>query len=273
MLLYLDKCHYFRYNMPVSIKGRRGKIGLLKKNPYTWAGLTLLIAGSLLSLSAYFILLLTWVTALGISMLILSFILLALGRTIPKLPPEVCGLLLETGIDNMATIVEELGIRTKAIYLPSSLTNGRPQALIPLHSNSSLPLINKALPQRLIVKYGASPEDIGLLLSTVGSTAVGLLGSRPGPTADELEAALTSLFTGILGVADRTRVFCHDNHIKVEIDNPCFKNGTTWSHQCLGGPLASVVASVAAEARDKPVTIKQEENHGRKCLVELEVMG
>ncbi len=38
-------------------------------------------------------------------MLILSFILLALGRTIPKLPPEVCGLLLETGIDNMAAIL------------------------------------------------------------------------------------------------------------------------------------------------------------------------
>ena len=112
---------------------------MLHKNPYTWAGLGLLVAGSLVSLSSYFILLLTWLTALGISMLILSFILFALGRTIPKLPPEVSALLLETGIDNIATIVEELGIRTKAIYLPSSLTSGRPQALIPLHSNPSLP--------------------------------------------------------------------------------------------------------------------------------------
>jgi len=144
------------------------KIGLLNKNPYTVAGLGLLIAGSLVSPLAYFILALTWLTALGICMLILSLILLVLGRTIPKLPPEVCGLLLETGIDNMATIVEELGIRTKAIYLPSSLTNGRPQALIPLHSNPSLPPINKALPHRLIVRYGASPDDIGLLLSQSG---------------------------------------------------------------------------------------------------------
>ncbi len=71
-------------------------------------------------MSAYFIFHLVWLTALGICMLIISFILLALGRTIPKLPPEVCTLLLETGIDNMATIVEELGIRTKAVYLPSS---------------------------------------------------------------------------------------------------------------------------------------------------------
>ena len=244
---------------------------LLNKNPYTWAGLSLLIAGSLVSLTAYFILLVTWITALGISMLILSFILLALGRTIPKLSPEVCRLLLETGIDNMATVVEELGIKANAIYLPSSLTGGQPQALIPLHSSPSLPPINKPLPQRLIVKYGDSPDDIGLLLSTIGSTAVGLLESRPGPTSDELESALTSLFAGILGVADRTRVICNNNHIKVEIRNPRIENGTSWSHRCLGGPLASMVASVAAEARDKPVTIKQEEHHKGKCSIVLEV--
>ncbi|MFQ6122103.1 MAG: hypothetical protein ACE5LA_03480, partial [Dehalococcoidales bacterium] len=62
---------------------------MLNKNSYIWAGLGLLIAGSLISLADYFIFLLTWLTALGICMLILSFILLALGRTIPKLPPEV----------------------------------------------------------------------------------------------------------------------------------------------------------------------------------------
>jgi len=246
---------------------------LLNKNPYTWAGLGLLVAGSLVSLSSYFILLLTWLTALGISMLILSFILLTLGRTIPKLSPEVSTLLLETGIDNIATIVEELGVRAKAIYLPSSLTSGKPQALIPLHSNPSPSLITKALPQRLIVRYGASPDDIGLLLSTTGTTAVGMLELRPGPTSEELESALTSLFRGILGVADGARVIYHENHVSVEIHNPRIENKATWFHQCLGGPLASIVASVAAEAWDKPVTIKQEEHFRGRCSIELEVLG
>lgn len=243
------------------------------KNPYTWAGLGLLVAGSLVSLSSYFILLLTWLTALGISMLILSFILLALGRTIPKLSPEVSTLFLETGIDNIAAIVEELGISSKAIYLPSSLTSGKPQALIPLRSNPSPSLITKGLPQRLIVKYGASPDDIGLLLSTTGTTAVGMLESTPGPNSAELESALTSLFRGILGITDGTRVIDRENHISVEISNPRIENKTTWFHQCLGGPLASIVASVAAEAWDKPVTIKQEEHHKGKCSIELEVLG
>ena len=205
-------------------------------------------------------------------MFILSFILLALGRTIPKLSPEVCSLLLETSVDNIAAIVEELGIKAKAVYLPSSLTSGRPQALIPLHTNPALPPLDEALPQRLIVRYGANPDDIGLLLSTVGSTAIGMLESRPGATSTELESAMTSLFSGILGVADRTRVVHHENHIKVEIYNPRIENRATWSHHCLGGPLASIAATVVAEALDKPVSINQEEQNGRKYSVELEVL-
>ena len=91
---------------------------MLKKNSYTWTGLALLITGLLLSLSSHFVLLITWLTALGVAMLILSLILLALGSAIPKLPPEFSALLLETGIENIAAMVEELGVRSKGIYLP-----------------------------------------------------------------------------------------------------------------------------------------------------------
>ena len=246
---------------------------MLKKNSYTWAGLGLLVAGSLLFLVSHFILLLTWLSALGISMLILSFIMLALGRTIPRLSPEVSTLLLETGINNIAAVVEELGIWSRALYLPTSLTGGRPQALIPLHSNPSPPLLTGTLPQRLIVKYGADPDDIGLLVTTTGTTAVSMLEAKPVPTPAGLESALTSLFRGLLGVADGVRVITDDNHIQVEIYHPRIENKATWSHECLGGPLASIVASVAAEAWDKPVTIKQEEHRRGRCSVELEVLG
>ncbi len=241
------------------------------RNTYTWAGLGLLIAGGLITLPAYFIFHLIWLTALGICMLILSFILIALGKAVPKLPPEVCSLLLETGVDNIASLIEELGIKSKAIYLPSSLAGKYPRAFIPLHSNGSHPEITKALPKRLIARYGSSPEDIGLLISTIGSAATGMLESKPGATPDELEAALTSLLIGRLGVASSTRVICNNNHINVEIFKPRLENGASWSHQCLGGPLATVVASVAAEAWDKPMTISQEVQVNGKYSVELEV--
>jgi hypothetical protein len=99
-----------------------------------------------------------------------------------------------------------------------------------------------------------------------------MLESKPGATAAELESSLTSLFAGKLGVADGTRVICNDGHIKVEINKPRLENGTSWSHQCLGGPLATIVASIAAEAWDKPMTIKQEGRVNGKYYVELEVI-
>ena len=44
---------------------------MLSRNPYIWAGLGLLVVGSLVCLSAYLIFGLIWLTALGISMLII----------------------------------------------------------------------------------------------------------------------------------------------------------------------------------------------------------
>lgn len=246
---------------------------MLQRNSYTWAGLGLLVTGLPVAAVAFFVLRLTWLTALGVSMLILSFVLLALSRTIPRLPPEVGGLLLETGVDNMAKIVEELGIKGKAIYLPSSLTGSKPQALIPLHANPALSRITKTLPQRLIIRHGSRPDDIGLLFSTVGSATFSLLETKPRPTSVGLESALTTLLAGTLGIADKTRVTCHQKLITVEVFNSRLENRTNWCHDCLGGPLASIVATVAAEAWDQPVTVKYEEQTGGKCLIELEVTG
>jgi hypothetical protein len=241
------------------------------RNPYTWTGLGLLTAGLFISITGYFIFQLVWLTALGICLLILASILIALAKAVPRLPPEVCGLLLETGIGNIATLIEELGIKTKAIYLPSSLSSDYPRAFLPLHSNGSCPRITRTLPRRMLARYGAAPEEIGLLISTIGSTALSLLETKPGGTPAELESALTSLFTGRLGVADRTRVISYNGTIKVEIDRPRLENGTSWSHRCLGGPLATVVASVAAEAWNRPMTISREEQNNGKYCIELEV--
>jgi hypothetical protein len=204
-------------------------------------------------------------------MLILAAILIALGRAVPRLPPEVCSLLLETGIENIAALIEELGIKTKAIYLPSSSTCRYPRAFIPLHVNGSRPEITKSLPKRLIARYGSNPDDIGLLVSTIGSAAAGMLETRPEATPEHLESALTSLLTGRLGVADGARVFCANNHISIEIHRPRLENGSTWSHQWLGGPLATLVASVAAEAWQKPMTISKEDSDNGKHCIELEI--
>lgn len=241
------------------------------RNPYVWAGFGLLVAGGLISATAYFVLNIVWLTALGIAMLILSFICLALGRTIPKLSPEVSALFLETGNENLASLIEELGIKAKAVYLPSSLAHGRPKALIPLHSNPALPVITDTLPERLIVKYGPGADDVGLLVTTPGSTAVGMLESVPESTLPNLEAALTSLLRGVLGIADGATVLNRDG-ILVEVRNPRLESRPTSTHATLGGPLASIVASVAAEVLGKPVVIRQDEKRGTRQSVTLTIL-
>ena len=234
----------------------------------------MLVAGVVVTLASLFILSsVVWLTALGLAMLILAFILLALARTIPRVPPEVGVLLLETGIDNIAAVVEELGIKSKPVYLPSSLTGGRPQALIPLQDNPSPPKITEALPQRFIVRYGPGPDDVGLLVTTVGTIAAGMLESPPGPSPDQLESALTSLLTGKLGAADRISVSLTNPGFRVEVRNPRVQSTGASSHQCLDSSLASVIASVAAEAWDGPVVVAREERRGRTHTIELETAG
>ena len=244
------------------------------RNPYTWTGLSFIIIGALLIPASLFLFPLTWLTALGIAVLILSFILLALGRTIPKLSPQASALLLETGIDNLATVFEELGVRSKAVYLPSSTTSGNFKALVPLNGNTSPLKLAKALPQRLIVRYGNDTEDVGLLVTTVGNVAARMLESKPGPSAGEVEAALTYLLRGVLGVADTSEVVVLTEHnIRVNISNPHIENKETQSSQCLGSPLASIAASVIAEAWDRPFTVIQEERNRKKHFIDLMVVG
>ena len=244
---------------------------MANRNPYTWSGLGLLVAGVLISVVAYFIFQSMWLTALGLCMLILSFILVALGKAIPRLPPEVCYLLMETGVDNISSLLEELGIKSQAIYLPPAPPRSYPVALIPLHADGLKPKITRTLPRRLIARYGDTPEDIGILLSTIGSSAARMLESKPGPTAGELEAALTSLFTGKLGIAEGASVTCTEDSIKVGIKNPHTESGVSQSYQCLGSPLASIVASVAAEAWGRPMTVKEEGKLKDEFHIELEI--
>jgi hypothetical protein len=52
----------------------------------------------------------------GISGVILGVVSLALGRSLPRISPEASLMLLEAGSDNIAILVEELGLRARAIY-------------------------------------------------------------------------------------------------------------------------------------------------------------
>ena len=209
-------------------------------------------------------------TALGFSAVLVGLVSYGVSRGQPKLPPQAVDLLLQSSVENVSALVEELGLKTKAVYLPSSLTGDKPKALIPI--DESLEFSGKAVPNRLIVKFGLKPEAMGLLVVTPDSAVKGLVESKPDCSAGDIESGLSSVLLGTLGLADGVRVSFSEDRVLVEVANPVFKDMKMWIYECLGTPVASISASVAAEVLDLPVKVVSEEFSRGKCLLELKVV-
>ncbi len=137
---------------PISIEDSERKsvatVTSTRQRPYISTGIGFLVSGAIIASVSQFVIQMNWLTAMGIAMVIIALVMIALGRTIPKLSPEASLILMETGTDNIASLLEELGISSKAIYLPPSSVNTRPQALIPLQEKPINAQSINSLPQR-----------------------------------------------------------------------------------------------------------------------------
>ena len=241
---------------------------------YKLTGLALISSGIILSTLAFFMLTSIPLTALGLSTIILGSVMLAVSATLPRIPAEASRLMLESGIRNASALIEELGLRSKAIYLPSRLTGGKPLALIPLASNPETPRIAKPISKRLIVQFGLDPENIGLLMETPGTLAAEMFEKPSEKSAGALETAISTLLVNVLGVVDSVRISIEDERLAVELLNPKVDfEEEAMALKVLGSPLASTVASLIAESLDKPVIVDSEENTGKALLIRLQVVG
>jgi hypothetical protein len=244
---------------------------ILLKNNYQTLAKCLALIGILLAVFSYTMLNSTPLTALGISTIIISTISFAIAKGQPKIPPEASAILLQASIENISSIVEELGLKSKAVYLPSSITGDKPKALIPFDSQANLG--NKTLPKRLIVKYGKNPHDVGLLIITPGSTVGSLVEPKPDCSVQDLEASLSQVLLNTVNLADSLRVTMDEKKILVEVTNPRLENSNMWIYQIIGTPIASIIASATAQVLDKQAQIKNEQTGDGKTLIELEVAG
>ncbi len=242
-------------------------------NPYRLLGLGLCLAGAVFAPVSYFILDSTALTSVGISAIMLGFICIALANTRPYVSPEACQLILKTGMENTAALLEELGLRSKAIYLPSTMRDGHPQAVIPLTEGEDIQWVKKKIPGRLIVRYGANPDDMAIAVTTPGSMNIDLLETRPGPTSDDIEAAVTYILAGVLDIASSVKVHLADGRIDVEISGSRLHYEDIWYYRCLGSPSASIAAAISSEALQKPVRIKEESYNKGKSRIVLEVLS
>jgi hypothetical protein len=231
---------------------------------------TITTTGILLTALAYTVLSSTPLTALGISTVIIGAVTYAITKGQPKIPPQASALLLQAGIENTSALVEEIGLKNKAIYLPTSKTGDKPKALIPLEL--PVELDKKTLPNRLIIKYGPKPTDMGLLIITPGSSIQGMVEAKQDCTASDLEAAITQVLVKILCLVDGLSLTFEDENLMVEVNNPRLENPKMWIFEIIGTPIASIIASITAEVLNKPVIINAESNTPPTCSVQLKIL-
>jgi hypothetical protein len=249
----------------------RGYAGM--SNPYRMLGLVLCVAGGTFAPISYFAMGSVPFAVLGLSAIMVGFTCIVLAGTRPPVSPEACELMLKTGMQNTAALLEELELRGKAVYLPSTITGGSPRALIPLADNQDILHIRKKIPARLIVRYGSDPGDMAIAVTTAGSMNIDLLETKPGPTSSEIEAALTYVLTGVLDIATSVAVRLTDSTVDVEVKGSRLHYEDVWYYRCLGSPIASIAAAISSEALERPVRIKDEDYSKGKSRIALEVLS
>ncbi|MDM7998541.1 MAG: hypothetical protein QUS33_00705 [Dehalococcoidia bacterium] len=242
------------------------------KNPYRWLGMWLCLVGALLAALAHLIMESVPVTAVGISTLVVGIVCLALPNYRPYVSPEASEMLFRSGAENVAALLEGLRLEDRALYLPSSTTNGRPQAVIPL-ARGTQASIEGRIPRRLIVRYGAGPDDVGIAIATPGTVGNGLLRTVPGSTAEEIEGALLHVLVGTLDLADSVTVSVSDSRVDILVRGGRLHYGEeTWYQHCVGSPIASVAAAICSEAFCSPVRIRREHVSRGQGHIGLEVL-
>ncbi len=209
--------------------------------------------------------------ALGFSCIILGLVSAMLGNARPEITPEASQMMLRTGVENIAALLEELGLRSRAIYLPAS-GGGRPRAVIPLSEDGPLPGKGKAIPDRLIARYGPNLEDMCLVVTTPGAVSLNGVTLTPGTGPDQIEAVLSHILVGIMDLADSVSVHNLGDRIAVEVTNPKLKYDNVWFYRCLGSTLASIADTVTSQALDRPVRVATEQETGERARIEIEVL-
>ena len=245
----------------------------MTNNPYRLLGIGLTIAGAIFAPVAYFILNSIPITAIALSSIMIGFTSIALATARPQISPEASQLILETGMENIAALLEELGLSNKAIYLPSSMRTGNAQALIPLSGDIDIQRIKGKIPKRLIVRYGDNPGDMAIAVTAPGGSSLNKLEIKPGPTSAEIEQAVTYVLTGLLDLANSVEVRISDRQLNIEVNGPKLHYENVWYYRCMGSPIASIVASIASDGIGKPIRIKEESYRKGKSLIQLEVLG
>jgi len=227
------------------------------------AGPSLMALGSALAVVGYLEPGLTPLMVLGVAVFVIGMLVQwdegAMEHTIVNLASAAW--------ENVSALVEASGVVNNGIYLPSSAVGGEPMVLVPstpVASLGSIKIIGKPL-----ATYGQGAT--GLLLDSPGSRAVA---ACRGVISSDLEASLRNCLVRELSLARGVAVTEGEViGIRVEGARLIDLYGNSTIKAVLGSAVASIVASIAAEALNRPIAIQNEARDRGALLVRLRVLG
>ena len=229
-----------------------------EKNRYLILGIGLATSGLTFALSAWLIMDYVPFVALGLACIIIGIVSIALNQSLKQVPFDTSLLLIESSFDTIGAIIEELGVHSKAWYLPRSITDGPLRTLIPIHDDALDSTFPKHLEQRLIVQIGKRPDDIGILLAAPGASILGV-DTIETYLSTELASSLSSIIVGSLDLATAVDVHKDASSIEITIRNSSLSRRNELSHTILGSPMASITATITAQVLDQPIVIASED--------------
>ena len=232
-------------------------------------GIGLIIVGTIFALVSWQLLNHVPMVALSTGTIVLGIVSIGLGNTIPKLSPEASLIFLEAGMDNITSIIEELGLKSKAIYLPSRMTDGLPKALIPLFSDKTPSTDLPKLENRFLVLLDKKTNNYGILIVTPGSATVKALRASTITDGIALEEALRSVLIANLDLANQALCTQSDQMITIELSGVVLDAKYHPAYETMGSPVTSICAAVTAEVLNSPITLGSEEQWGGKISIKL----
>jgi hypothetical protein len=224
--------------------------------------------------------------SLGLASFLIGLLLIYVPteRTVsPQLVNAIC----LSSLVNLNSLLEELGVDSKAVYLPTKKETHQPCAFLPLARSLDLSsmFLKRLNDGGLFIVNDQDPYQSGLALVPPGSSLATLIEQESGidfynVRLDELENALRTGLVEALEIAEDVRVMFMNGSVRVEVgplisEELCEMQSKVARSLCsqVGCPLCSAVICAVTKAAKRPVSvIKISPLRGRKTSVELRLL-
>ena len=236
---------------------------------YQLFGTVLMLFGSAIALVAFFVADSPGLIAIGISNTVLGMISILIGSTRDHISDKLGGILLATEVENTNNLLKALGITNKAIYFPRSARSERSQAVLFLKIEKESGKDDEDNLNGLITKIDKTKA---LELVTPGNKFVELFMNDSDVRSNDVESFLINVLVTVLDVANSVELSQEDKIITVVVRGAQLRAQPSLYEQCLGSPIASIVAATLCEMLNKPMRVVEEIEADKESKITLQAL-